>query len=135
MSTSNSSVQCGSCGLALSDSADQPQADRAPCPKCGSQTRSFAVRIAESVTLREKRGMKLKRSGKGKPAFESVSGDDQYKKTGKWNKLDRVIDRENDRYKERIVDGDTGSTIRDVDEPLSEHQGRGAARRRPAGDA
>jgi hypothetical protein len=46
--------------------------------------------------------------------------------------LDRVIDRDNDYYLERIVDPETGEVIRECEEKLSEHQGRGSAK--PKGD-
>jgi hypothetical protein len=38
-----------------------------------------------------------------------------------------VIDRENDWYSERIFD-EAGNHIREVEERLSEHRGRGAAK-------
>jgi hypothetical protein len=41
----------------------------------------------------------------------------------------RVVDREGDRYTERIVDA-AGNVVRDVDEPLSNHRGHGTAKRR-----
>jgi hypothetical protein len=81
------------------------------------------------VSLHEKLGRKVKRGGKGTPAFESVDGHDLHRDTGKWNHLERSIDRENNRYRERIVDGDTGEVIREVDEALSAHRGRESARR------
>jgi hypothetical protein len=44
-----------------------------------------------------------------------------------------VIDREKGRYRERITD-EAGNLVRPVvDEPLSEHRGHGAAKRRPGG--
>ena len=41
--------------------------------------------------------------------------------------MERTIDRRNDHYRERIVDSE-GNVVRDVDEPLSEHRGRGDAK-------
>ena len=46
----------------------------------------------------------------------------------KFVEFHRIIDKENDRYYERIVDPDTGDVIREVDEPLSTHQGHGSAK-------
>jgi hypothetical protein len=43
--------------------------------------------------------------------------------------LRRVVDRRNNRYFEEIEDPKTGEVVRRVDEPLSDHQGRGDARR------
>jgi hypothetical protein len=41
-----------------------------------------------------------------------------------------VVDRDHDRYTERIADAE-GNPVREVDELLSEHTGRGAAKPRP----
>lgn len=89
--------------------------------------------MGDSVTLREKVGLKHKRPAKSKPIYESVSGDDLHRTSGKWNRLEREIDRDDDRYRERIVDGETGEIIRQVDEPLTSHTGRGSAKRDPSG--
>jgi hypothetical protein len=72
--------------------------------------------------------LKHKRPGHKKPIYESVSGDDLHRKSGQWNHLTREIDRENDRYKEVILNPTTGEVIRSVDEPLTEHTGRGSAK-------
>jgi hypothetical protein len=39
-----------------------------------------------------------------------------------------VIDRENNQYKEVIVNPETGELIRHCDEPLTEHINRGSAK-------
>lgn len=43
--------------------------------------------------------------------------------------IDRVIDREKDRYMETIKDKN-GNIVHQTDEPLTEHQGRGSAKKR-----
>lgn len=103
-----------------------------PCPKCGSRRRVIEVYVTESLILREKWAMKQERPGRKKPISESVMGDDLHRQSGQWNKLERTIDRENDRYTELITDPVTGNVIRSCDEPLSQHQGRGTAKRKPA---
>lgn len=70
--------------------------------------------------------MKHKRPGNKRPLYESIAGDDLYRETGQWNKLTREIDREKDRYRETIVNAETGEIIRQCDEPLNEHIGRGS---------
>lgn len=40
----------------------------------------------------------------------------------------RIIDRRRDYYYERVVDHETGTDLRRVEERLSDHQGRGSAR-------
>ena len=64
----------------------------------------------------------------GRPYLESKAGDDLFRDTGEWLSLQRVIDRENDLYKERISNPQTGEVIRYREEPLSQHQGHGSAK-------
>ena len=132
MSNSRSMDTCSSCGTGLSNPASATEVDRTPCPSCGSLARTINLQVSDSATLREKVGLKHKRPGHSKPVYESVSGDDLHRASGKWNHLEREIDREHNRYRERIVAGDTGEIIRNVDEPLSNHVGRGAAQRSAA---
>ena len=63
-----------------------------------------------------------------KPIYELVSGEDLHRATGQWNQLTREIDRQNNRYKEVIVNSQTGEVVRHVDEPLTDHRGRGSAK-------
>ena len=75
--------------------------------------------------------MKQKRPGHKKSIYESVSGDDLHRASGQWNKLTREIDRENNRYKEVIVNPETGEALRYCDQPLTDHTGRGSAKPKP----
>jgi gluconate kinase len=123
------SSRCGVCGNAALDESD---GQRVPCPTCGSLKRAYRLSLSDSVDIHESLKGKVvdpKKTGKKKVRAEFVSGDDLHRKTGQWNKLERDIDRESDRYREKIVDSETGQIIRSVDEPLSQHQGRGSARR------
>jgi hypothetical protein len=94
--------------------------------------RTFHSHVLASVTVRSKIGLKQKRPGYKQPIYESVSGDDLHRATGQWNELTREIDRENDRYRERIVNPQSGEVIRHVDEPLTNHTGRGSAKPKPS---
>jgi DNA-directed RNA polymerase subunit RPC12/RpoP len=120
---------CGECGAELEESPSLPTEERIPCPACGSIKRAIQVSISESVTIREMLGMKGKRQGEKKPFIESVSGDDLHRKTGKWMKLTRMIDRENNQYKEEVKDPATGDTVHRCEEPLSDHKGHGSAKK------
>jgi hypothetical protein len=42
----------------------------------------------------------------------------------------RILDRKEDYYKELVINTDTGNIDRDVEQPLSEHTGRGSAKSR-----
>ena len=101
---------------------------REPCPECGSTNREFLMNAANKLFLGEMLGMKHKRPGEKKPILETKCGDDLFRKTGEWHKLIRIIDRQNDRYYEFITDAND-KVVRHVDEPLSEHYGRGSAKR------
>lgn len=64
--------------------------------------------------------------------MEQKAGDSYSYAQRRWVQLRRVIDRRNNRYQEKIEDPETGEVLRDVDEPLSDHIGRGDARREGA---
>jgi len=126
-----SSVSCGTCGTVL---AEMPGDVSATCPACGSRKRHYSLGVGEEIEVHERLATKTKdqaRSGKNKVRAEFVTGDDLHRKTGRWNKLERVIDRANNRYREKIVDPKTGAVLRSVDEPLDQHQGRGSAKKKP----
>jgi hypothetical protein len=122
---------CAGCGALINEPASLPVADRKPCSSCGSKARNFGAHIHESLSIREKIGMKQKRPGHKKPIYESVSGDDLHRVSGKWNKLTREIDREKNHYREVIVNPETGETLRHCDEPLTDHINRGSAKPKP----
>jgi hypothetical protein len=122
---------CAACGAAIDEPPSTLPADRTPCPSCGSLARTFNVEIQETLTLREKIGLKHKRPGHKKPIYESVSGDDLHRATGQWNKLTREIDRENNRYREVVVNPETNEVLRECDERLTEHTDRGSAKPKP----
>lgn len=125
-----SGVACGNCGRALDETPDNDPAQRVACPTCGSLSRHISVELEGSLTLHGSIGVNLKRGGKGKAVLKLKSGDDFTVSTGRWAKLDRIVDREADRYYELVVDTETGEVLRYVDEPLSAHQGRGSAKPR-----
>jgi DNA-directed RNA polymerase subunit RPC12/RpoP len=128
--------KCGNCGTMLNESPHIAIHDRNACPECGSLSRFIEANITDSVTFRERVGLKAKRPGLKRPHFESVSGDDLHRATGQWNRLERVIDRENNRYREEVVDPSTGRVIRLCEEPLTAHQNRGSAKAKaPRGES
>jgi hypothetical protein len=97
------------------------------------QSVKYYVAVSETSEVHERLSGKVKnarKTGKKKIRAEFVTGHDLHRATGRWNKLDRDIDHENDRYREEIVDPLTGGVIRSVDELLSGHQGHGSAKKR-----
>jgi hypothetical protein len=109
---------------------------REPCPTCGSLARTFNLMVGGTIQAHSSIRIKARHGQVGdvKPFHEQTSADDYHRDSKEWRRVSRVIDRENDRYNdrynERITDA-AGNVVREVDEPLSEHRGRGAAKRRP----
>ena len=124
-------ILCAGCGNELDEHADGEPRQR--CGSCGSTSREIFVDIDERIELHEQLGVELKRQGAKKFAVQDRSGDDYGIVRQKWLKKVRVIDRETDRYLERIWDPETGEIVYECDEPLSQHVGHGSAkpRRRP----
>jgi hypothetical protein len=70
--------------------------------------------VSDTLHVREKIGMKGRRPGLKRPFVEQIAGDDLHRKTGRWMRLHRVIDRIRNWYSERVVDPDTGGRLRDA---------------------
>jgi hypothetical protein len=123
-------VRCTQCGALL---VEPPRiGDRQPCPTCGSLASAFGVTFTDSAEGHDSMRLKARHGdvGKVKPYLESFHGDDYHRDSREWRQVSRVIDRDHGRYNERIVD-ERGHVVREVDEPLSEHTGRGVAKPRP----
>jgi hypothetical protein len=116
------------------------------CPKCGSSHTTKVLSFSDSVPLpRENfisktinptfhinRG-KTKAGDLKKPIHEYHDGASPVKdaklrkKIGDYIHLTRIIDLENDRYYEKCTT-EQGVVLRECDEKLTEHQGRGSAK-------
>src|SRR5262245_17457228 len=130
MESNPPAVKCGKCLAVLIDAPDIPVEQRTPCPNCGSTVRVFEAEITETAITRESLGMKARHGASGRPFYEGKSGADLHRATGQWMERDLVIDRENDRYVERVVDPNTGEVVHICEEPLSKHQGHGTAKKK-----
>lgn len=128
MTVDKKDAECADCGFILDDDSSIPAEKRLPCPSCGSFKRIYHVTIHDTVTLREKIGMKARHPGGEKPFIEQVQGADLHQKSGKWMNKVRIIDRDNDSYHEVITNPETGEVIHECKEPLSQHIGHGTAR-------
>jgi hypothetical protein len=104
-----------------------------PCPLCGATTRNHFVTITDHFEARDGYRAKAKRpslpSAK-KLRSDSYSGVEPSHKHGKLVRVQRIIDKDNDLYFERISDLESGETLHECKEPLSEHTGRGSAKPR-----
>jgi hypothetical protein len=131
MSVETQTVRCGNCGIELEESSSTPADDRTGCPACGSESRHFSVSISETVNVRSMLGLKGWPATGGRPFIEQKVGDDLHRKSGRWMRLERVIDRAKNWYRELVTDRETGKVVHQCDEPLSDHRGHGTAKKTP----
>ena len=113
MSVSNDTIECADCGAEVDGSGDKPE-QRIPCDKCGSTKRIYYVSISETVVARDGIGVKAKRAGEKKPFIEDLAVPDYSRSLDKVVQRERVIDRDNDRYFEKITDYESGDNVIDL---------------------
>lgn len=134
MTVTAEAILCGDCSRPLTDALPSDSLEqRKPCPHCGSTKRNFHVFIAEHLTLRDGFGMKVKH-GESRPHYESKSVPDHSRSRGKLVHREMIVDRENDRYFERVTDYESGEIVHECDEPLSKHLGHGADKKNRKSD-
>ena len=124
-------VRCGACHAKLDEDPHAPTEQRGPCPHCGSVSRHFEVGISETLALHSKLTAKGRHPGEKRPFIEQTVGDDLHRKTGRWMKLHRVIDRLRNWYHERVTDPASGQVMHECNEPLTEHKGHDSAKPKP----
>lgn len=130
MSSSQSfRTTCSGCGRPVAEMYDATSQLRAPCPSCGSQSRTVHALLTATAEAHAFVKAVQTRPGRKNPVSQIESGDSLYRKTGRWSKLHRVIDWAQDWYSELITDKETGEVHRECHEPLSAHIGRGTPRR------
>ena len=120
-------VECKDCGTEVHARGDMPE-QRMPCEKCGSTKRNYYVSISESVVVREGIGVKVKCAKEKKPYIEDLAVPDYSRNLEKIVHRERIIDRDNDRYFEKITDYESDEVIHRCEEPLTQHQGHGNAK-------
>jgi DNA-directed RNA polymerase subunit RPC12/RpoP len=130
MSEISKDTVCSDCGTPI-DGALDTSGERAACTKCGSTRRTHNVCVTERVTVRDGYGLKAKRAGQKKPFVEAKRGPSHSHKLGKAVEHERVIDRENDSYTEKVTVYETGEVIHQANEPLSSHRNHGSAKKKP----
>lgn len=121
--TNSTSAYCAIRGTSINVALDDPSRKRTPCTGGGSTSKKFEVANSVEAKARASLGMKHKRPGVRKPLAESFSGVERRKSVGDLVQKFRLIDRQNDRYMERVVT-EHGEVLRDVDHKLTEHVGR-----------
>jgi hypothetical protein len=91
-------------------------------------TRVIGVCVTDRLEFHESLAFKQTRPGHKKAAAEGVSGDAFYHTESKWVQKERLIDRQANRYREKVTDPATGKVIHECDEPLDQHRGHGSAK-------
>ena len=122
-------VQCSDCGSLISTHSDTPE-NRTPCPVCGKLGRTFNVYIEAKVTLRAGLGMKAKRPDEKRPFVEDKAMPSFSHRLGKHVLREQIIDRDNNRYFEKVTDYESGEIIHHNEEPLSQHRDHGTAKKK-----
>lgn len=128
MKQDSKKVKCGKCGSVLDEPVDVMGAERKPCPTCGSLSRHIEVVIGDELSTHTMVQTKARHGKKSRPFLEVKKGDDLYRKTGRWMKLEMTVDRENNWHEKVVTDLRTGEIVYKCAEPLSEHKGHGSAK-------
>ena len=100
-----------------------------PCPKCGHTS---IVRYEKGQEFSLKAGgfeIRSKPKEGGRWFCRGTIKHSYYKKDNENHFIERSINRDSNEYYERIMKKDTGEVVREVSEPLTEHQGRGSAKK------
>jgi len=113
-------IECEECKAILTDAINV-------CHICGGKLKVIKLKFNDSVGIYD--GFRLKKkqgTGKRKVRLDSFSG---YERSNDGNLVykERIIDQDENRYYEKVVDGE-GNVIRECDEKLTEHKGRGSAK-------
>ena len=120
-------IECSDCGSIIDPRNDTPDT-RVLCPNCGGSRRTIYVSITETVIARDGIGVTAKRPGDRRPYIEDRALPSYSHRLDKVVLREQVIDRENDRYFEKVTDYETGEVLHQNEEPLSQHRGYGSAK-------
>ena len=124
----STTINCSGCG-AITPAVDPVGV--CACPDCGSSAIKLfhylvatdTVRIAESIKLAVKDPA---RSSGEKMRRYTKAGDDYWRSGQKWVRRELSIDRDNNRYLEKVIDPESGAIIHECDESLMDHRGHGS---------
>jgi len=128
----STTVNCAECGIAL-PAGHASQSSDLPCLECGSVKKNIRLEFTDNVGVEVHDSLRGKVKdpslpSKNNPRVDFFSGDDLCKSDGKWMRKERVLDRDNDHYKEVVIDPETEEVIHHNEEPLTEHFGHGSAK-------
>ena len=121
-------IKCKDCGEQLPQEFVTIK-EKEDCPNCGSRSRNIELDLIGTFNVNDSVKGKKKNpnfNSKRNPRYEFFQGDDFSYSDQKWMKKTRVIDKDNDKYFEVVVDPDTNEQVYLCEEPLSKHTGRGS---------
>jgi len=124
----NTDTECRNCKFEFNFD-DTPDGS---CPKCKSNKINRRLFVSDEIQTHEtlKMGKHDKKFAKNKnPRQYIMTGEDFSVKKNKWVKKNVLIDKDNNLYKESIVDSETGEIIHYCEEPLTQHIGHGSAKK------
>lgn len=130
----NQNIRCTDCGMIL-PLEWVPVCSQQCCPGCGSPNQTINIDINDPIKIEVHACMDAKEKdillpSSKNPRKHIFSGDDVRKIDGKWMEKERVIDKDKNYYKEIVTDPSNREIIHFNEEPLSEHQGHGSAKKK-----
>lgn len=123
-------VACGECKGPIEGGRAAMEAPREPCPACGSTVRIVGVHTSATVTAHAELHLTGYRESKSKWFVKVKQVRSWFRRDGVWHRVDRTLNKRENRYVEHIVDEETGAVVRHVEEKLTDHQGHGSAKRK-----
>ena len=121
-------IKCEDCGEQLPQEFVAIK-EKEDCPNCGSRSRIIQLGIADAISVKDSvKGKKkdINFNSKRNPRYKFFEGDEFSHSDQKWMKKTRVIDKDNDKYFEVVIDPDTNELVHFCEEPLSKHTGHGS---------
>ena len=94
--------------------------------------KSIEASVVELKLKTYRAGIKTRHRDPNKASFkvEETKGQDWSVSLNRWVTIHRIINREADIYYELVVDEETGDVLRECEERLTDHIGRGTAKRK-----
>lgn len=123
---------CQNCNNVINEDLEVT-GQRQPCPYCGTTKRRHDEEITENLAagaIMHTKGYAGGLSRKKGLRFESKDGDSFSFDLGRFVHFNQLVDHDADRFVKIIVDPVTGDVLREVDEPLPDHENRGSAKPR-----
>jgi hypothetical protein len=108
---------------------DRNSSQHSPCPNCDSTTLHFTVVVEEQIKIadaldsqRRVRDLNLSKTQAKRRGIDIKSGYGWWRAGGKFVYRYQEVNHKTDRYREFVIDRETGEVLRDCDEPLAEHR-------------